>query len=166
VASRDGPQQTTPHASCILGEPGLEDDMTDDRDPSMNQNRQGGIALGDEQHRATPDIARGGRAAEAVVSPTDTDPIGRVRFTQPVEGPVAPQMIDDAGEATPDSSFGDVAEVPAEASVWEAVASDGDVGRGDPVSDADIVDRARDADYAPPPLGKNDIDDGREGDGL
>lgn len=140
--------------------------MTDD-ERHVNQNRQGGIGLGDEQHRVTPEIARGDRAAEAIVSPTATDPIGRVQFSQPVEGPVAPQMIDDHGEATPDSSFGELGQVPTKASIWEAVEGDSEgVRQGDPVSDAEIVDRAREPDYAPRPLGKNDIDDSREDDGL
>ena len=132
------------------------------------ENRQGGVGLGDDQHRLTPDIARGDRAAEAIVSPTDTDPIGRVQYSQPVEGPLAPQMIDDHGEARPESGFGDVAEVPTEASVWEAL-EEGDgpaVRRGEPAPPSAALDRARASDYAPKPLGKDDIDDSREDDGL
>ena len=132
------------------------------------ENRQGGVGLGDDQHRLTPDIARGDRAAEAIVSPTDEEPIGRVRFSQPIDGPVAPEMIDDHGEATPDSSFGDLAQVPTGASVWEAL-EEGDgpaVREGEPMAPAEALSRARAKDYAPRPLGKDDIDANREDDGL
>jgi hypothetical protein len=142
--------------------------MTDDDRQITGENRQGGVGLGDDQHRITPDIARGDRAAEAVVAPTDEDPIGRVQFSQPASGPIAPQMIDDHGEARPESSFGDVAEVPTGASVWEALgADDGPAIRsGQPMPPAEALDRAREPGYAPEPLGKNDIDDSREDDGL
>lgn len=132
------------------------------------ENRQGGIGLGEDQHRLTPKIARGDRAGEAIVSTTDTDPVGRVHYSQPVEGPVAPQMVDDKGEARPDSSFGDVAEVPTGASVWEALEEDGGPPplAGERKAQVEALDRARANDYAPRPLGRNDIDDSREDDGL
>ena len=141
--------------------------MDKDNRQIAGQNRQGGIGLGDDQHRLTPDIARGDRAAEAIVSRTDTDPIGRVRYSRPVEGPVAPQMVDDKGEAQPDSSFGDVAEVATGASVWEALEEDDGraAGSGERRAEVEALDRARANDYAPTPLGKNDIDDNREDDG-
>lgn len=132
------------------------------------ENRQGGVGLGEDQHRLTPEIARGDRAAEAIVSPTDTDPIGRVHYSQPVEGPVAPQMVDDKGEARPDSGFGDVAKIPAGASVWEALEEDRapPPPSGERKAEVEALDRARANDYAPAPLGKNDTDDSREDDGL
>ena len=134
---------------------------------NTGENRQGGIGLGDDQHRLTPEIARGDRAAEAIVSPTDTDPIGRVQYSQPVGHPVAPQMVDDKGEARPDSSFGDVAEVPTGASVWEALEEDDAPAAlsGERKAEIEARDRARANDYAPAPLGRNDTDDNREDDG-
>lgn len=143
--------------------------MAMDKDrQTTGENRQGGIPLGEDQHRLTPHIVRGDRAAEAAVSPTATDPIGQVRYSRPVEGPVAPEMIDDRGEARPDSSVGEVTEVATGASVWEALeAGDGPLERGaNRSSPLEAQDRARTNDYAPRPLGKNDIDDNREDDGL
>lgn len=131
------------------------------------ENRQGGVVLGDEQQRLTPDIAHGDRAAEAVVSPTGDNPIGRVRFTRPIDGPVAPEMVDDQGRATPESGFGDVARVVTAPSVWEAL-QEGDahpVHTGQSVARQEALERARAGDYAPPPLGSNDIDDSQEGEG-
>ena len=108
------------------------------------------------------EITHGDRAAEASVSPTEVDPIGRVHFSRPIEGPVAPQMVDDRGQARSDSSFGDVAEITTGPSVWEALEAGDDarVRSGESADPCDALARAQAGDYAPRPLGDTDIDDG------